>query len=164
MALLSLGSSGAEVRELQEKLIKLGFFSSTASGSFDATTKSAIKRFQTQRPWLLTDGVAGPMTLGEIDDSVSVLDGQAALKAFVSGAISLDMASLRSKRLLSLAIQIRLRGLGLYPGGKLIDGDFGPRSQAALKDFCDRVGTSVASPLMLTLRSCTSLNRELQNG
>jgi peptidoglycan hydrolase-like protein with peptidoglycan-binding domain len=150
VALLSLGSSGAEVRELQEKLIKLGFFSSTASGSFDSTTESAVKRFQTQRPWLLSDGVAGPMTLGEIDDSVSVLDGQDALKAFVSGSTSLDMASLRSKPLLSLAIQRRLRGLGLYPGGKLIDGDFGPRSQATLKDFCDRVGISVATPLQLT--------------
>lgn len=150
MALFSLGSSGAEVRELQEKLIKLGFFSSIASGSFDATTESAVKRFQTQRPWLLTDGVAGPMTLGEIDDSVSALDGQDALKAFASGSISLDMTSLRSKRLLSLAIQRRLRGLGLYPGGKLIDGDFGSRSEAALKDFCIGVGISVTTPLQLT--------------
>lgn len=150
MALLSLGSSGAEVRELQEKLIKLGFFSSTASGSFDAATESAVKRFQTQRPWLLTDGVAGPMTLGEIDDSLSILDGQDALKAFGSDSISLDMTSLRSKRLLSLAIQRRLRGLGLYPGGKLIDGDFGSRSEAALKDFCDSVRISVATPLQLT--------------
>lgn len=150
MALLSLGSSGAEVRELQEKLIKLGFFSSTASGSFDAATESAVKRFQTQRPWLLTDGVAGPMTLGEIDDSLSILDGQDALKAFGSDSISLDMTSLRSKRLLSLAIQRRLRGLGLYPGGKLIDGDFGSRSEAALKDFCNGVDISVTTPLQLT--------------
>jgi len=150
VALLSLGSSGAEVRELQEKLIKLGFFSSTASGSFDAATESAVKRFQTQRPWLLTDGVAGPMTLGEIDDSLSILDGQDALKAFGSDSISLDMTSLRSKRLLSLAIQRRLRGLGLYPGGKLIDGDFGSRSEAALKDFCNGVDISVTTPLQLT--------------
>ncbi|MCW6052070.1 peptidoglycan-binding protein [Lyngbya sp. CCAP 1446/10] len=150
MALLSLGSSGAEVSKLQEKLIKLGFFSSTASGSFDATTESAVKRFQTQRPWLLTDGVAGPMTLGEIDDSLSILDGQDALKAFASGSISLDMTSLRSKRILSLAIQRRLRGLGLYPGGKLIDGDFGSRSEGALKDFCNGVVISVTTPLQLT--------------
>jgi peptidoglycan hydrolase-like protein with peptidoglycan-binding domain len=150
MALLSLGSSGAEVRELQEKLIKLGFLSSAASGSFDATTESAVKDFQTQRPWLLTDGVVGPMTLGEIDDAISVLDGQAALKAFAAGSASLDMASLKKNSLLSLAIQRRLRGLGLYPGGKLIDGDFGPRSQAALKDFCNEVGISVSTPLQLT--------------
>jgi peptidoglycan hydrolase-like protein with peptidoglycan-binding domain len=150
MALLSLGSSGAEVRELQEKLIKLGFLSSAASGSFDATTESAVKDFQTQRPWLLTDGVVGEKTLGEIDDSISVFDGQAALKAFATGSASLDMASLRGNTLLSLAIQRRLRGLGLYPGGKLIDGDFGQRSQPALKDFCNGVGIPVATPLQLT--------------
>jgi hypothetical protein len=36
------------------------------------------------------------MTLSEIDNSVSALDGQDALKAFVSGSISLDMASLET--------------------------------------------------------------------
>ena len=147
MLLLSLGSSGAEVRKLQEKLIKLGFFSSTASGSFSAATESAVKHFQTQRPWLLTDGVVGQMTLDEVDDCVSVLDGQDILKAFASGSRSLDMASLKGNSLLSLAIQRRLRGLGLYPGGKLIDGDFGLRSQAALKGFC---GISAGTPLQLT--------------
>lgn len=150
MALLSLGSSGTEVRELQEKLIKLGFLSSAASGRFDATTESAVKDIQTQRPWLLTDGVAGPMTLGEIDDSISVRDGQATLKAFVAGSASLDMASLRANSLLSLAIQRKLRELGLYPGGKLIDGDFGSRSQAALKIFCAEVSPPVTAPLQLT--------------
>jgi hypothetical protein len=150
MALISLGSSGAEVRELQEKFIKLGFLSSAASGSFDATTESAVKLFQTQHPWLLTDGVAGPMTLDEINDSISVLDGQDVLKVFMSGAISLDMASLRSNALLSLAVQRRLRGLGLYPGGKLIDGDFGRRSQAALQDFYTRIGIQPFTPLLLT--------------
>jgi Putative peptidoglycan binding domain len=149
MDLLILGSSGAEVRELQEKLIKLGFLSSAVSGSFDATTESAVKDFQTQRPWLLTDGVVGPMTLGEIDDTISVLDGQATLKAFAAGSASLDMASLRENALLSLAIQRRLRGLGLYPGGKLIDGDFGPKSQAALKHLCDETDL-VTIPFQLT--------------
>ena len=150
MALLSLGLFGAEVRKLQEKLIKLGLLSSAASGSFNTTTESAVKDFQTQRPWLLTDGVVGPMTLGEIDDSISVLDGQAALKAFAAGSASLDMASLKRNSLLSLAIQRRLRGLGLYPGGKLIDGDFGQNSEAALKNFCDKVASPVTSPLQLT--------------
>lgn len=150
MALLSLGSSGAEVRGLQGKLIKLGFLSSAALGSFDTTTESAVKDLQTQRPWLLTDGVVGPITLGEIDDTISVLDGQTALKAFAAGSASLDMAFLVGNSLLSLAIQRRLRGLGLYPGGKLIDGDFGPRSQAALKDFCNEVSLPVTTPLQLT--------------
>ena len=41
---------------------------------------------------------------------------------------------------LVIQIQIKLRGLGLYPGGQFIDGDFGPRSRRGVKDFCDTVG------------------------
>ncbi|MEP0914751.1 peptidoglycan-binding protein [Leptolyngbya sp. GB1-A1] len=147
---LSRGSTGSDVRDLQGKLVKLGFLSSSPSGTFDAETESAVKNFQAQRPWLLIDGVVGNMTLSEINDALSELDGQDALKTFALGSRSLDMASLRRNPLLGLAIQRCLRGLGLYPGGKLIDGDFGPRSQAALKDFCNRSGISVTTPLQLT--------------
>lgn len=146
---LSRGSTGSEVRYLQEKLVKLGFLSSTLSGTFDTETESAVKRFQTQRPWLLIDGVVGKMTLGEINDTLSELNGQDALKTFASSSSSLDMASLNAQPLLCLAVQRRLRGLGLYPGGQLIDGDFGSRSQEALKEFCKRVDVP-STPLQLT--------------
>ncbi|BAZ11042.1 hypothetical protein NIES4071_28660 [Calothrix sp. NIES-4071] len=36
-------------------------------------------------------------------------------------------------------IQMKLRGLGLYPGGKFVDGDFGPRTRNAIKSFCDAI-------------------------
>lgn len=152
MALISRGSSGSEVKDLQEKLFKLKFLESSeaVSGSFDSSTEIAVKKFQAQRPWMLVDGVAGPMTFGEVDSSISVLDGEEALKEFSSASSSLDMSSLRSNRLLSLAIQRRLRGLGLYPGGKLIDGDFGPRSQAALKDFLEETNIPSGQPFQLT--------------
>jgi hypothetical protein len=150
MAILSLGSSGSEVRKLQEKLAKLGFFSSAPSGSFDAATESAVKSFQTQRPWLLIDGVVGDKTLGEINDSVSDIDGQPALIAFASSSSPLDMAALKQQPLLCKAIQRRLRGLGLYPGGLLIDGDFGSGSQKALEDFCNGVGVAISRPLQFT--------------
>lgn len=148
--MLSRGSTGSEVRELQGKLVKLGFLSSTLSGTFDAETESAVKSFQTQRPWLLIDGIVGKMTLGEIDDTLSELDGQDALKTFASSSSSLDMASLNAQPLLCLAVQRRLRGLGLYPGGQQIDGNFGLRSQESLKGFCNRVGIPISIPLQLT--------------
>lgn len=54
-------------------------------------------------------------------------------------------------------IQIRLRGLGLYPGGKLIDGDYGNRTRNGIKNFCDSVGltfplfdTNFARKLIIT--------------
>lgn len=36
-------------------------------------------------------------------------------------------------------IQIQLKSLGLYPGGKLIDGDYGPITEGAIKQFCEAV-------------------------
>jgi hypothetical protein len=40
---------------------------------------------------------------------------------------------------LVIQIQTKLRGLGLYPGGKFVDGDFGPRTRNAIKSFCDAI-------------------------
>ena len=36
-------------------------------------------------------------------------------------------------------IQLNLKSLGLYPGGKLIDGDYGPMTEGAIKQFCQAV-------------------------
>ncbi|MBE9211743.1 peptidoglycan-binding protein [Plectonema cf. radiosum LEGE 06105] len=36
-------------------------------------------------------------------------------------------------------IQIHLKSLGLYPGGKLIDGDYGPMTENAIRQFCQAV-------------------------
>ncbi|MGB3638979.1 MAG: peptidoglycan-binding domain-containing protein [Rivularia sp. (in: cyanobacteria)] len=36
-------------------------------------------------------------------------------------------------------IQINLKSLGLYPGGKLIDGDYGSMTEGAIKQFCQAV-------------------------
>ncbi|MDJ0674083.1 MAG: peptidoglycan-binding domain-containing protein [Calothrix sp. MO_167.B42] len=52
----------------------------------------------------------------------------------------LSEAQVKADYELVIQIQIRLRGLGLYPGGRFIDGDFGPRSRRGVKDFCDAVG------------------------
>ncbi|MEG4394883.1 peptidoglycan-binding domain-containing protein [Microcoleus sp. BROC3] len=149
MALLSVGSSGSEVRSLQEKLGKLGFFSSAPSGSFDTATESAVKSFQTQRPWLLIDGVVGPMTLGEIDDSILDINGKVELEKIANGTASLSMDNLKQNKVLSIEIQKRLRALGLYPGGKLIDGDFGSGSQEALKKFCSELRITISVPFHL---------------
>jgi peptidoglycan hydrolase-like protein with peptidoglycan-binding domain len=162
MALLSRGSSGSEVRELQNKLEKLGFLSSAPSSTFDAATESAVKTFQTQRPWLLIDGVVGYMTLDEINDSIQDIDGKTELDRIASGAISLSLNDLKQNRSLCVHIQKRLRALGLYPGGKLIDGDFGSLSQEALKHFCNEVEPSVSEIFPLDSRIAQKLRDMLQ--
>ncbi|MBR5985583.1 MAG: peptidoglycan-binding protein [Clostridia bacterium] len=43
---LSLGSMGANVKNLQKRLIELGYLTGTASGSYDQATVAAVKRFE----------------------------------------------------------------------------------------------------------------------
>jgi hypothetical protein len=60
-ATLRLGSTGADVRRLQDALRDHGFFSGTTDGTFGSTTDTAVRRFQTARS-LVSDGVVGPNT------------------------------------------------------------------------------------------------------
>lgn len=157
MLTLSLGSSGNDVSALQEKLRTLGLLNSPPSGIFHAETKRATELFQKRHPWLTADGVVGIKTAAEINDSISRLEGEIALQRCSSGQASLNMPALKANSLLSLAIQRRLNRLGLYPGGKLLDGDFGTRSQSALQAFCRQVGLVPSLPFQLTPEIATAL-------
>ena len=64
--MLSMGSKGEEVRELQILLKKLGFDCKGTDGIFGANTKKAVAGLQAERD-LDDDGVCGPLTWAEID-------------------------------------------------------------------------------------------------
>lgn len=51
----------------------------------------------------------------------------------------LSKEEVKADRELVREIQIHLKGLGLYPGGRLIDGDYGPMTEGAIKQFCQAV-------------------------
>lgn len=57
---LKLNSTGADVRLVQTRLVELKYLSS-ASGTYDSATQTAVKRFQ-KLHGLSQDGVAGPNT------------------------------------------------------------------------------------------------------
>lgn len=63
--LLSKGSKGPEVVELQKKLTQLGYLVGTADGKFGSKTEAAIRRFQKERG-LRVDGLAGTQTIKEL--------------------------------------------------------------------------------------------------
>jgi hypothetical protein len=65
MAVLSWGSSGAEVRQLQQQLKNAGFYPGPVDGKFGPLTFSAVKRFQ-QSQGLVVDGIAGPKTIAAL--------------------------------------------------------------------------------------------------
>lgn len=65
---LKLGSTGAQVKILQNRLIALGYISGTADGTFAETTEAAVVAFQ-KRNSIYADGIAGFTTLSKLYSS-----------------------------------------------------------------------------------------------
>ena len=55
----------------------------------------------------------------------------------INGLLSTEQV--KADKELITEIQINLKSLGLYPGGKLIDGDYGAMTEGAIKQFCQAV-------------------------
>lgn len=121
---LRLGSSGNQVKILQNRLIVLGYLSGTADGEFAETTEAAVIAFQ-KRNSIYDDGVAGPTTLTKLYSSSakkasSVVGHLGSLKEGVNGS------AVRS-------LQQNLKTLGYYTGS--VDGDYGSGTTAAVMAF-----------------------------
>lgn len=56
------GSSGSEVRQIQEKLKRWGYYSGSVDGIYGSKTEEAVKKFQRSNG-LTADGIAGKATL-----------------------------------------------------------------------------------------------------
>ncbi len=61
-ALSKYGSRGTEVRTIQEKLKRWGYYTGGVDGIYGSLTVSAVKKFQ-QKNGLKVDGIAGTQTL-----------------------------------------------------------------------------------------------------
>ncbi len=72
-ALSKMGSTGGEVREIQTRLKKWGYYSGSVDGIFGTRTKNAVIYFQ-QKNGLTPDGIAGPATLAAMGISSSSND------------------------------------------------------------------------------------------
>ncbi len=64
-ALSKIGSRGDEVRQIQTRLKKWGYYSGSVDGIYGTATKKAVQSFQ-QKNGLTADGIAGPKTLKKI--------------------------------------------------------------------------------------------------
>lgn len=69
-----VGSKGTDVQKLQEQLNQLGIRDArgrvlNADGDFGANTKAAVEAFQKQQG-LKADGIAGPATLGKLQEAL----------------------------------------------------------------------------------------------
>lgn len=63
--ILRRGANGPDVREMQSKLIQLGYGVGTLDGKFGPATESAVRKFQ-QDHGLKVDGIAGPKTISAL--------------------------------------------------------------------------------------------------
>ncbi len=61
-ALSKYGSRGTEVKTIQEKLKRWGYYSGSVDGIYGSQTVSAVKKFQ-KKNGLTVDGIAGTQTL-----------------------------------------------------------------------------------------------------
>lgn len=62
IATSKFGSSGDEVRQIQQKLKNWGYYNGTVDGIYGSQTVSAVKKFQSKNG-LTADGIAGTKTL-----------------------------------------------------------------------------------------------------
>ena len=133
---LKAGSTGTEVKALQERLKELGYYKYTCDSSYGTRTVEAVKAFQ-KKNGLTADGVAGPATLKKLNSSSAVGAND---KTSSDKEETKDDGTLKSgsKGTAVKELQERLKELGYYSYG--CDGDFGERTVTAVKAFQKKNG------------------------
>ena len=119
---LEKGSTGSDVKELQTKLKKLGYYDATVDGSYGDTTAAAVKAFQ-KKYNLTADGIAGKETLKKLDsvyENANSAKDDDSLRMGDSGSAVKDL-------------QTKLKKLGYYSG--TVDSTFGSGTYAAVRAF-----------------------------
>ena len=80
------GSTGTQVRYLQQALIGLGYLSGSVDGKYGSQTAEAVRRYQSAYG-LSADGSAGPDTMTSLRNSITTLQSDLARKGWYSSAI-----------------------------------------------------------------------------
>lgn len=84
--ILRIGSRGDAVRELQQRLLKLGYDcgGAGADGIFGNATLAAVRKFQSDRG-LHVDGIAGPATKAALDAAQPAKEGSDRVRVTATG-------------------------------------------------------------------------------
>lgn len=130
---LRLGDNSSQVKQMQERLISLGYLSGKATGKFDGVTEKAVIAFQ-KRNCSYSDGVAGPDTLTALYSSSAKSTSSSA------GTIGISYKYGDESNQVA-AIQKRLTTLGYYSGN--CNGKFGSATEDAVRAFQKKNGLTV---------------------
>ena len=128
---MKLGSTGSDVRALQQNLTTLGFYYGDVTGHYGTMTQAAVQKFQKSRG-LTQDGVAGSKTVVAIASAIKSSGGSVA-DSTVSGVAS----SLREGDTGAAVteLQTMLKSLEYYYGE--ITGHYGSLTKKAVRSFQD---------------------------
>ncbi len=152
------GDTGAAVAEIRDRLGRLGLLPAAESGvdpshaCFDDAVDGAVRAFQQERG-LTVDGVVGAQTFRRLEEARWAL-GDRVLSYSPGHLVTGDDV---------LALQQRLSGLGFDLGR--VDGVFGVRTDAALREFQRSVGVDpdgTCGPA--TFRAIARLARTMSGG
>lgn len=121
-------STGSDVRNLQNRLIELGYLAGTADGVFGSATEKAVIAFQ-KRNMPYADGIAGPETLAKLYSSSAKRANKTAAVVAKAGQSLREGDKGEDVR----AMQKRLIELGYLSGSA--DGSFGPSTKQAIINF-----------------------------
>lgn len=151
---LRRGDVGPQVTRLRAQLVSAGIWvsPSTTPDVFDPGLEQAVRGFQ-QRRGLVADGVVGPQTARVLDGARWKL-GDRVLVCTPGHLMRGDDVA---------ALQERLVVLGLFAGP--VDGLFGAKTEAALRDLQRGLGVSadgMCGPV--TLRAMSALARAVGGG
>ena len=124
---LEKGSTGSDVKDLQTKLKKLGYYDAYVDGDYGDTTVAAVKAFQ-KKYNLTADGVAGSETLKKLDSAYKNADSDKDDGSLRKGATGTAVKTL----------QTNLKKLGFYTA--YVDGSFGSTTESAVKAFQKKYG------------------------
>lgn len=155
--ILKLGSTGQEVRAMQQKLKELGYAIGAVDGDFGQTTEAALKAFQA-RNGLTADGIAGRNTLnklnagGAVRARITPKPTAVPPRATATPRVNTDQYLRLGDRGAEVTrLQNRLIDLG-YLSGKA-NGHYDGATEAAVTAFQNRntsYSDGVAGPLTLT--------------
>ncbi|WP_165763699.1 peptidoglycan-binding protein [Halalkalibacter urbisdiaboli] len=146
--IIRFGDQGENVLSLQAYLKALAYYKGAHDGIFGPRTKQAVIQYQASHS-LITDGIAGPITLGHLLTSESIVKHQVSKDAIVhenendpTKAITTSEPSetLSGQSLLKegatgeqvKSIQEQLEKYGYYQG---VDGIFGAKTKKAVRAF-----------------------------
>lgn len=122
--LYRIGEQSETIKTIQEKLIKLGYFTGKATGEYTKATASAIRSFQADNG-LVVDGNVGPATKD------AILSNKAQSKVVKLGDKGSDVEAIQ-KRLIALK----------YMKSGADTGYYGATTEAAVRAFQKRNGLS----------------------